>query len=134
MKGSMPATIVSEKQFPKVYAWIARFRAALKEAKASAPKPVTLKGPDAVKAVLNSEFSEPSGAVDANDALGLKADTEVEVYPIDSGFTHRDRGRLLTLTPNEVVVEVQSQVGGKEIRIHAPRTGFRVTAVDSSKL
>jgi hypothetical protein len=134
MKGSMPPTIVSEKQFPKVYAWIARFRAALKAAKASAPKPVTLKGPDAVKAILNSEFSEPSGTVDADDALGLKAGTEVEVYPIDSGFTHHDHGRLLTLTPNEVVVEAQSQVGGKEIRIHAPRTGFRVTAVDSSKL
>lgn len=47
-------------------------------------------------------------------------------YPTDSGFTHHDRGRLVTLTPKEVTVASCRRVGGREVRIHAPRTGFRV--------
>ena len=128
----MPPSLVSEQQFPKVYAWIQRFRAALKAAKSSAPKTVTLKGAEATTAILNSDFAEPSGSVDANDALGLKAGTEVQLYPTDSGFTHRDQGQLVALTSSEVTVAVTSKVGGKEIRLHAPRAGFRVTGVEGS--
>lgn len=129
MKGSMPASVVSEKQFPKVYAWIQRFRAALRAAKSTGPTPVSLKGAEAVKLIVSSEFAEPNGGVDANDPLGLKEGMEVEIYPTDSGFTHRDRGRLVTLTAREVTVALRSRVGDKEMRIHVPRTGFRVTKV-----
>ncbi|OCK79439.1 glutathione S-transferase [Lepidopterella palustris CBS 459.81] len=127
MKGSMPANVISAKQFPKVYAWIQRFRAALKVAKSTGPKPVSLKGPEAVKLIITAEFAEPNGTVDVNDPLNLKEGMEVEVYPTDSGFTHRDRGRLVTLTPNEVTVATRSRVGDKEVHIHAPRSGFRIT-------
>ncbi|KAF2179380.1 hypothetical protein K469DRAFT_694078 [Zopfia rhizophila CBS 207.26] len=129
MKGSMPPSVVSEKHFPKVFAWIQRFRAALTAAKSSAPKPVNLKGPDAVNAILRSQLAEPNGTVDINDPLGLKEGTEVEVYPTDSGFTHRDHGRLVALTPDEVTVASKNKVGDQEVRIHAPRTGFRVTEI-----
>lgn len=126
MKGSLPADVVSARQFPRVYAWIERFRAAVKAGKAAAAKPVTLKGPQAVQHILAADFAEPSGGVEADEPLGLTAGSEVDVYPTDTGFSHHERGRLLTLTRSEVTVGVQSRQGGQEVRIHAPRTGFRV--------
>lgn len=134
MKGALPPNVVSQMQFPKVFAWIQRFRAALKATKSTAPKPVSLKGQEAVKAILNSDFAEPKGTVDANDPLGLKEGMEVELYPTDSGFTHHDRGHLVTLTPNEITVATRSKDESKEIRVHAPRSGFRVTKAGGSKL
>jgi hypothetical protein len=67
--------------------------------------------------------------VDENDPLGSRERTEVEIYPTDSGFTHHDRGRLTTLMPKEVTVASCRGVGGREVRIHAPRTEFRVIKV-----
>ncbi|KAF2492900.1 hypothetical protein BU16DRAFT_93411 [Lophium mytilinum] len=130
MKGSLPPNVVSAEQFPRVFSWIARWRAAVKAAKAAVPKPVTLKGPEAAKLILEADFAEPS-SVDANDPLGLTEGVEVEVYPTDSGFLNRDRGPLVTLTQDEVAVASRSREGGQEIRIHAPRTGFRVTKVEA---
>lgn len=82
-----------------------------------------------MKLIISSEFAEPNGGVDENDPLGSRESTEVEIYPTDSGFTHHDRGRPVTLTPKEVTVASHRRVGGREVRIHAPRTGFRVTKV-----
>ena len=125
----MPASVVSEKQFPKVCAWIQRFRATLEAAKSAGPAPVSLKGPEAVKLIISSEFAEPNGGVSENDPLSFREGTEVEIYPTDSGFMHHDRGRLVTPTPKEATVASRSRVGGREVRIHAPRTGFTVTKV-----
>ena len=129
LKSSMPASVVSEKQFPKVCAWIQRFRATLEAAKSAGPAPVSLKGPEAVKLIISSEFAEPNGGVSENDPLSFREGTEVEIYPTDSGFMHHDRGRLVTPTPKEATVASRSRVGGREVRIHAPRTGFTVTKV-----
>jgi len=124
--------VISEKKFPKVFAYIDRFRKALSEAKLSAPKPITLKGADAVKFVTQAEFAEPEGQVDENDPQALKKGQDVEVWPIDTGFKNRDRGRLVALTLKESVVAAQSKVGGKEIRIHHPRTNFRIQIVGAA--
>lgn len=129
----MPPHIVSEKQFPKVYAWISRFRAALDEAQASsAPKVVTLHGDAATDFILQSDFTQSGGTVDGGDPLGLKAGTEVEVYPSDWASAHRDSGRLIALAPDEVTIAAQSGGGGQEVHIHAPRTGFKVTEIAGS--
>ncbi|KAF2454077.1 glutathione S-transferase [Lineolata rhizophorae] len=129
MKGALPPNVISESRFPKVYAWIARFRAALQAAKAAAPKPVTLKGPEAAQHITEARFAEePNGAsVDAEDPLGLEKGDVVEVWPIDSGSRHHDRGRLVTLNANEVTVSSRCEADGrKEVHIHTPRWGFRV--------
>jgi len=131
MKGSLPADVISARQFPKVYAWIERFRAAVKAARSAVPKPAALKGPAAAKFILDAEFAESSSGVDADEPLGLTAGMEVEVYPTDSGFLNRDRGRLVTLTQSEVTIASRSSEG-REVRIHAPRTGFRVTAIEAT--
>lgn len=112
-----------------VYAWIDRFNKAVKTARGSAPKPTTLKGAEAVKHVISAGFSEPEGEVDGNDPLNLSKEQDVESWPIDSGFRHHDRGKLVALNSKEVVMAAQSKVGGKEIRIHHPRWNFRTRAV-----
>ena len=128
---SLPPTLVSKEIYPKVYAWIDRFKDALAKAKSSAPKPTTLKGAEAVKHITQADFAEPEGQIDSNDPLGLKKGQDVESWPIDSGFMHHDRGRLVSINSQEVVLTAQSKVGDKEVRIHHPRWNFRTRAVGS---
>ncbi|KAF2646265.1 glutathione S-transferase [Massarina eburnea CBS 473.64] len=136
MEGAVPSHVVSEKHFPKVYAWIHRFRAALDEAQSAAPGTAVLDGDEAVNVILQSSFSEGTGTVDQNDGSGLKAGTEVELYPADWGSEHRDVGQLVALGPDEVTVEAKGTggagAGAAGLRIHGPRTGFRVTEMGGS--
>lgn len=131
LKGALPADLISSKQFPKVFAWIDRFNRAVAEAKGKAPKPTSLKGDASAKRVLGAEFVDREMGVDASDPLQLREGQDVEVWPTDSGFRHRDRGSLIGLDEDEVVI-----AAGTGIRLHFPRTGFRVAAVggDKSKL
>lgn len=122
-----------KQQFPKLYAWIARFKGALNDSKATAPKPVTIKGPDAAKFVNRASFAEAEGDVDSNDPLGLTKGADIEFWPIDSGFSHHDRGKLVKLTTTEVTISTQTKEG-KEVRIHAPRVGFRIARAAGAKL
>jgi len=134
MKKAFPPNLISETQYPKVFAWIDRFNKAVATAKSSVPKPATLKGPDMIERVTASSFAEPDGSVDANDPLGLKSGQDVEVWPTDSGFSHHDQGKLLSLTSAEVVIAAQTKTGGKEVRIHTPRTNFRIRAAGRARL
>lgn len=81
-----------------------------------------------MKIVEDADFAEPQGEVDGNDPTGLKKGDDIEVWPIDSGFSRKDRGRLVRLDGSEIVVESKTE-NGKEVRIHAPRHGFRVRSV-----
>ena len=132
LKGALPSELVSEKQYPKVFAWISRFRKAISAAKATAPKPQTLKGDKALQQIMSAGFAEPEGQVDESDPLKLKKGQEVEVWPTDSGFRHRDRGRLVTLNAGEVVLSAKTGTIGEEIRIHCPRVNFRIAPVDGN--
>lgn len=66
--------------------------------------------------------------MEVGDPSGLQKGDEVEVWPTDSGSNHRDRGRLVKLDGGEIVVQGRTG-GGKTVRIHAPRHGFRVRKV-----
>ena len=82
----------------------------------------------------NANFGNSSeGHVDHNDPLGLKKGQDIESWPIDSGFNHHDRGKLVSLTSKEVVLASQSKVGGQEVRIHHPRWNFRIRAVSEER-
>lgn len=124
LKGALPADLISAKQFPKVFAWIDRFNRALADAKAKAPKPTSLKGDAAAKRVLSAKFVGPEPRVNASDPLSLNNEQLVEVWPTDSGFRYRDQGALVGLADDEIVLAAESGV-----RLHFPRTGFRVAAV-----
>ena len=101
----------------------------MKEAKAKAPKPTTLKADAATKRVLSASFAEEEATVDGQDPLGLKKGQEVEVWPIDSGSKYKDTGALLGLSKEEVVLGVKPDAQGAEVRVHFPRTNFRIRAV-----
>ena len=131
---SPPKEYFSEQIYPKTYDWQRRFMAEVESARAKAPKPVTLSGGDAVKAVLDADFSD-NPIVDPKDPVGLEAGTNVELYPIDSGgFTHKDKGRLVKLTRDDVAIAVRSERAEREVHVHAPRWNFRVAEVESARL
>lgn len=130
LKGALPSDLISVKQYPKVFAWIERFDQAVKAAKAQLPKPAALKGDAATQRVLGLSFADQDIGVNQSDPLGLTKGQEVEVWPTDSGFRHHDRGSLVGLDDDEVVIAVD--VSDKVVRLHFPRTGFRVAAVTST--
>jgi hypothetical protein len=78
---------------------------------------------------VDAKFAEKESSVKEDDPIGLKKGAEVEVWPIDTGIGHRDHGRLVGLTRDEVVLSVKPEVEGKEVRVHFPRTSFRIKAV-----
>lgn len=127
LKGALPRELISEAKYPKVFAWIARFNDALKAAKAQAPKPATIKGDAALKRILSASFADKGVGIDIADPLGLQEGVEVEVFPIDSGIRYHDKGRLIGLTEDEIVLSTETE--GKEVRLHFPRTGFRIKAI-----
>jgi len=129
LKGALPEDLFGKKQYPRTHAWIERFSAAIAKAKASVPKATTLKGEEAVQSITRAECAEAEGEVDEKDPVGLKKGQEVELWPTDTGFKHKDRGRLLSLTKDEVVIAATAKAGEREVRIHAPRAGFRIQAV-----
>jgi hypothetical protein len=122
----MEPKYISEAQFPKVFAWIQRFQNALKQAKASGTKPAVIKGPELVQHIGSTRFYESVGEVDANDPLGLTAGDNVITWPSDTGSKHKDAGKLLSLTPHEIVIAKHTKAGDTEIHIHMPRWGFRI--------
>lgn len=129
MPGALPADQVSAERFPRVFAWIARFQSSASKAKAAAPKPDTVDGARAQQIIVNAPFNEQEGRVDdGGDGLaafhGLAKGKRVAVWPTDTGANHKDVGRLVSLTPTEVVIEPEA--GGGQVRLHAPRHGFRV--------
>ena len=131
MKGALPEELFSEAQFPKVFAWIERFQQAVAAAAKKAGKAPMIQGAEALSMIEEAGFAEREGEVDGSDATGLKKGEEIEVWPIDSGFNSKDRGRLVGLNGREVVVEGKTK-NGKMVRIHTPRHGFRVRRVGQS--
>lgn len=126
-KGSLPADLVSDSIFPKAYAWIRRFHEAVKAAKATAPKVIELKGKEAAEQILKAEFAEGQIGVSSADAQkSLKEGDSVEVFPTDTGFSHRDNGNLIGLTGDEIVIGMANG-----LRLHTPRIGFKVQQTQS---
>lgn len=124
----LPPELISEKQFPRVFAWIARYRAAREQAKAAAPEPTLIDGPTAANQVLGSRFAEEASGVEEGDPLGLERGVQVELYPSDWGTEYRDTGRLVGLTSEEVTIAVQSS-SSIEFHVHAPREGFKIKQI-----
>jgi len=133
LPGALPPVQISAKQFPKVFAWIDRFDKAVQVAAKEAGKPKTLNGPEAEKQISNDEFAESEGKADANDPSGVKKGDVIEVWPIDSGFSRKDIGKLVALSTHEIVIESWTK-SGQTVRVHTPRHGFRFRKVEGAKL
>lgn len=131
--GALPPDYISATQFPKVFAWIARFNTAIKAAALKNGKAKSLKGNEAVAQISAAGYAEPEGSVDTDDPTGLKKGQEIEVWPIDSGFNNKDRGRLVALDGKEIVIESKTE-SGRAVRVHTPRHGFRLRSIGRSSL
>ncbi|KAL0942470.1 glutathione s-transferase [Colletotrichum truncatum] len=133
--GALPKEHISAEKFPKVFAWIVRFQKALSTAKKAAPKVKTVSGDEAAEIIISSPYNEPQEHVDPQDALvaaeGLKSDDVVVVWPTDTGASHKDSGKLVSINGDEVVIEVNGEKGS--VRVHAPRHGFRVEKLERFK-
>lgn len=134
MPGALPPT-VSAKEFPKVFAWIARFDQTTRAVSKQVGKPKTVKGEEAKKIILGAQWNEKEGEVDGRQHLveyhKLKKGSKVALWPTDTGASYKDVGELVSLDDKEVVIVPE----GAEIRLHAPRHGFRIRpAEESAKL
>lgn len=125
MKGAL-GSYITEREFPKTWAYVKRFEDETRKAREEMEKPVTLKDEQAVETVLGMALdSNLTEDIDGSDPTGLKKGEEVEMWPIDSGFSHHDKGELVELTAEEMVVKKCAK--GKDIRIHYPRWQFRIS-------
>lgn len=132
MPGALDVDSMGERAFPYIYALVKRWNTALKEAKTSAPKPVTMKGEQAIESVLRGPRTSDM-VVDPNDPLKLSKGDHIQLWPIDSGFGHKDSGELVGLNEDEVVLSIKSE-NGTGVLLHVPRWGFRVVKADGAKL
>lgn len=134
MKGALPPHVASEELFPKTWAWLARFAATTRAAAKNQPKPKNLSGEEALKAIAAAKWSDDVEGVQSGDPSGLKQGQVIQIWPTDSGFKNRDQGKLVGLTTKEIVWETKTKEGNV-VRVHAPRSGFRIMAVkDGAKL
>lgn len=124
LPGSFPEDYFNKTRYPKVLAWRERYMTAIAKAKETAPKPTMLEGEDAVNQILNGEFNDEEMEVEGDDLSGLKAGQRVVMKPVDTGYSHVDKGKLIGLTGREAVISTVSRQGEKEVHIHYPRWNF----------
>lgn len=71
-------------------------------------------------------------------STGLRSGTRVSVAPTDTGRGNPTVGKLLALSPEEVVIDPEVEGGSKAhvsgVRLHFPRIEFVVSPVKESKL
>jgi len=132
LPNAMPESFFSAERYPRSRAWLSRYDNAIQRAKDHSPRPKDLEGTAAVEKVLNSPINTSADTAGAKltveeDPSGLKQGEEVEIFPIDTGFSRRDKGRLVHFTSAEIAVSAKAEQGDKEVRIHFPRWNFSIS-------
>ncbi|KIX94058.1 uncharacterized protein Z520_10084 [Fonsecaea multimorphosa CBS 102226] len=126
--------VIGPTQFPKTFAYVDRFRKAISQRQHQTGMPEELSSEETIERILASEFFEPEGAVDPLDPLKLDKGQMVEIFPVESGFTHHDKGELVSIGVKEVVISSKTNVGEGRLRLHFPRVNFRIQPLAESKL
>ncbi|OCT45830.1 glutathione S-transferase [Cladophialophora carrionii] len=126
--------VIGEDQFPRTFAYVNRFRRSMAKKEEQNGIPEALSSTDAVKRILASDFFEKEGTIDPRDPLKLRKGQLVEIWPVESGFTHHDKGELVSIGVKEVVISSRPNVGEGRLRLHFPRVNFRIKPVEESKL
>lgn len=125
LEGSWPADLISDKIYPKTFAWCNRYHEAVD---AAGGNKEIVEGDAALKQIGSAGLLEPTkNNVDGNDPLGLKKGSKVKVSPIDTGYTAQEEGSLVTLNAEEVVIAKKTK-NGDEVFLHCPRWNFRIQA------
>ena len=129
--------------FTRVHEWVERFRwtcamAMQQQYQAGAIR--ALEGQEdedlVVETIFEAGFAEQGKlGVDQNDILRLTHGQQIQVAPVDFGFTHIDKGELVGLSRNEVVVNVKAaREHDFNLRLHFPRINFKVTLIRSDEV
>lgn len=126
--------LFTEETYPNVFAWLARYKDAVAKAHEKNGRAKTVSIEDTIETVLNSDFAENERDVDPSDPLQLRKGQLVEMWPTDSGMNHHDTGKLVSIGANEVCVESEVSGGKGHLRIHYPRTNFKIVAMAGQKL
>lgn len=139
LPGALPPSLISKDQYPLMFAYIARFNTAISQSAKSIPRK-TISGPEVLKLIssvpdISATNIEGVWAEEATIGTELKVGDEIEVFPAETGFSHKDRGVLISLDAKEVVLEKNLGGGGKgKIRVHAPRHRFKLRKVKAAKI
>ena len=84
--------VVNAKSYPRVFAWLKRYKEVLERARERAPKLREVSGEEVLEGLRMAGWAEPEMGVDEADSLGLRKGMQVEVWPVDTGCGRRDRG------------------------------------------
>lgn len=135
----LPEQFFPHTRYAKTHAWLDRYDAAVQSSKDAGPKPQTLSSDDTLDKVLGKKDAGRTGGFGVpdigvqDDPLGLKQGDSVEVYARDTGFNHRDVGKLVGLDNGEVVIEKASGRDGEPVRLHFPRWNFCIAPAKKSE-
>ncbi|EXJ70022.1 uncharacterized protein A1O5_07095 [Cladophialophora psammophila CBS 110553] len=125
--------VISASEFPKTFAYVDRFRKAMAKKQEQNGVPEELSSEETIERILASDCFEPEGSVDPLDPLRLKKGQMVEIWPVESGFTHHDKGELVSIGIKEVVISSKPNLGEGRLRLHFPRVNFRIQPLVESK-
>lgn len=126
----MDGNVISDSDYPQTFAWVSRMRDTVRKAQENYDKPEELSAEKTIENILRADFFEEEGRMDVRDPLNLQKGQIVEVWPTDSGFNHHDRGELVSIKVDEVVITKKPRVGEGVLRLHFPRTNFRIQSVN----
>ncbi|KAG9641118.1 hypothetical protein KCU64_g12673, partial [Aureobasidium melanogenum] len=128
MEGATPEGFISEKLFPKTYAWVYRFKQALRDAESGATVATTLGGKEVFDKITSAPVTILQGDISDTDPLGLKIGQTVSIYPTDWASKHVDHGELVMLAADQVCIQ-----NAQGVLIHFPRWNFRIQAVEEGR-
>jgi glutathione S-transferase len=126
MDGVTPEDFISEKLFPRTYAWVHRFKQSVEDAGNGAHVPQALSGKEAFDKITSAPETGLEGDISDTDPLNLKIGQMVEIWPTDWASNHKDRGELAMLAANQVCIR-----NAQGVLVHFPRWNFRIQAVEA---
>ena len=126
--------VIGKEAFPRVFAWLERYKDFVKKVQERDGRAPVISDEEAVELILRAGYSEVEGDVDSVDPLQLKKGQLMEMWPTDSGMNHHDRGELVSIGVKEVCVKSEVPGGKGHLRIHYPRTNFKIAPAQESRL
>jgi glutathione S-transferase len=124
MEGVTQKDFISEKLFPKTYAWVYRFKRSVGDAGTERRVPRALSGKEAFDKITSAPATGLRGDISDIDPLNLKIGQMVEIWPTDWASNHKDRGELLMLAANEVCIR-----NAQCVLVHFPRWNFCIQRI-----
>tara|TARA_R110002003_G_scaffold122_9_gene11090 strand:- start:14620 stop:16344 length:1725 start_codon:yes stop_codon:yes gene_type:complete len=124
MKDCLPESHISEKIYPRTFAWVRRFMSLVEEKKGARAKPTSLDGAAMANQISNATSPMDDIGFINDDPLDVKLGNEVQVFPSDYGHMGKTAGELVGLSTTEVVIR-----NAKGLNVHFPRWNFTIRSV-----